>query len=207
MQIALKQRVCFLCTPKCASTSIEAAILPYCDISFTMDPRVKHLSASFYKTRIEPMLAAIAPNLQIETFCLIREPTAWISSWYRYRMRPALLKADPNKRARSTKGITFDHFVNELLSDHPRPFAQIGSQKEFMSDPDGNLLVDRVFRVEDMALVSEYLSEKFQQPIEIPKKNVSRRKPSHDLVAYRDKLHAKFYADYELYDSLPTRNI
>ena len=46
-----------------------------------------------------------------ETVCVIREPIDWLGSWYRFRSRSSAPKA------KSTKGISFETFVEGYLDE------------------------------------------------------------------------------------------
>ena len=84
MRISTKASFVFLSMPKSASTSVEKALKPHCEIAFE-GPGIKHLNARKYHDVIKPMLKALMPNKTFETICLYREPISFIHSWYRYR--------------------------------------------------------------------------------------------------------------------------
>jgi hypothetical protein len=70
----------------------------------------------------------------MELMAIMREPVDWLSSWYRYRSRPALAG-----QQQSTSDMDFDTFVEAWLSEAPPVFAQIGRQSRFLSEEDGTL--------------------------------------------------------------------
>ena len=73
MMVSVQHGIAFLCVPKCASTSIEAALEPYADIRLAGHPSIKHLRAVDYRRYVLPVIRK-AGGPDPETFCLMREP-------------------------------------------------------------------------------------------------------------------------------------
>jgi hypothetical protein len=96
-----------------------------------------------------------------------------IYSWYTYQCRPALKNPDHARNDRYNGHISFEQYVNELLSPIRPPYARIGTQAAFMRFQNGKLGVDRVFRLDHLEKVEEYLSQKIGKPIQIPHLNRS----------------------------------
>lgn len=195
--IAAPQKgIVFLATPKCASTSIEEVLTPYAQVILKGLPSVKHTHYRGFRRFIEPLLAARGfPRDRYEVVCLMREPTDWLHSWYRYRSREGMA-GKPN----FTGGMTFDAFVRAYLEGVPP--ATVGRQADFVRDNDGSLGVDRLFRYEDLGRFVTYLEGKLGAKVELPARNTSpvREVPlSEDL---QRELHTHLARDYELYASL-----
>ena len=142
MQVSLKHRFVFLCTPKCASNSIEAMLRPYVDMDLQGSPSVRHTNVRQFRRYLEPYLVAVAPDTEFETVALIREPVSWLYSWYRFRARNALRT---KKHIHCTSHVTFGEFVVAYLADPQPAFARVGSQSDFLTDENGNLGVDHLF--------------------------------------------------------------
>jgi hypothetical protein len=106
----------------------------------------------------------------MDVFCLKREPMEWLFSWYRYRPRKALVKRSGPTSNRYTGDQTFSDFVKDLLENGKATSAR---QSGFFLLDNGRLGVNRVFSMNRMDLVSEYLSEKIGEKIELPHLNVS----------------------------------
>lgn len=87
MLISAKYNFVFLCTPKCASSSIETMLRRYSDISLVGPPFFRHTNYRIYSKYLKPYLMETGKIKNIETICLIREPLSWLHSWYRFRAR------------------------------------------------------------------------------------------------------------------------
>lgn len=207
MLASTRHKFAFLCNPKAGSTSIEAAIRPFCDIRLTGHPGVKHLTARAFESHVRPLLRKVDPDRTIKTFCIIREPLDRLASWYRYRRREAL--ADPRHRnsGKYTGGISFSEFIDLYLAGGSPLTAGVGSQAGFVRLKDGSLGVDYIFRFDQMEKVEEFLSKKTQTRIRFDARNQSDSKGRSDPRAGLSdsqlaRLKEKLAADYELYHSL-----
>ena len=85
MLISVKHRYAFFCTPKCASNSVEAMLKPHADIHLLGTPQLRHTDVRQYASHIQPYLDEAAPGVAVERVAIIREPVAWLHSWYRFR--------------------------------------------------------------------------------------------------------------------------
>jgi len=173
MLISLKHRFTFFCTPKCASNSIEAMLKPHAEIHLLGSPQVRHTSARQYANHIAPYLAEVAPGTEFERIAIIREPVAWLHSWYRFRARSALRGADSEN---STAHVSFAEFVDAYLSDSQPPFARVGTQLEFLLGHDAKLGVDRLFAYEQLDELVAWFGERVDQSLSLHAINVSPSK-------------------------------
>ncbi len=179
MRISTRFGFAFLCTPKCASTSIEAAINDYCNISFLGHNKLKHINARTYTEKVIPLHKHLFPSLNVESFCLIREPLEWIQSWYRYRSRAALQNPNHRNHRNYTGNISYDEFVESYIADGTRPpFASIRTQYDFIRLDNGDIGVDHIMPLDRMDLVADFILEKTGSRIKLPHKNVSPHKKS-----------------------------
>lgn len=170
----------FLAMPKCASSAIEPKLVRRGLISMPRNP-LKHMPARDFERRIAPLIAdAGYPRSAYETVCLFREPIDWLHSWWRYRSRPAL--ADPASPAHQnyTGHVTFGEFADAYIEGNV-PFAQLDGQgqAEFVRGPAGEVSVDRLFRYEDIELLTTYLSERMDVTVELRRRNVSPDRELH----------------------------
>ena len=171
MQVSLKHRFVFLCTPKCASNSIEAMLRPYVDMDFQGSPAVRHTNVRQFQRYLKPYLATVAPDTQFETVALIREPLSWLYSWYRFRARNALRTT---KHIHCTSHVTFGEFVEAYLADPQPAFAaRVGSQSDFLTSEDGNLGVDHLFAYENVQALVTFFSERVGRRLALRSINAS----------------------------------
>ena len=165
MLVFWEQRLAFLATPKTGSTAIAAALESLAAVSIQRPPVLRHTSVHRYRRFIGPYLEAASK----ETFTLValmRHPQDWLGSWYRYRQREG---TDP---AKSTAGMDFDAFVRAWCSETRPEFADVGSQERFLRSKDGEG-VDRLFRYEDIGSFVQFLEERLDCEIILPRLNVS----------------------------------
>lgn len=192
MLIFSNQKLAFLAVPKTGTTAFEMALKPKADIILTK--RRKHLTAAKFRNKINPFLQD-AFNTRVEALAVMRDPVDQIRSWYRYRSRP-----DAQDGPLSTKGCSFDEFVQHVIADDPPPFAGIGSQFNFLTDGKGNLLVEHLFAWERGLTLQDFLSERFDEPVKLKRKNVSPDTPSPispDIEAALRKARAPEFALHE----------
>lgn len=166
MLIFWDQRLVILATPKTGSTAIEMALESLASVTVERPPALKHTPAYRYERFLKPYLERSA-DAPFTVVALMREPIAWLGSWYRFRQRD-----DIADTPQSTRGIDFESFVTGYMAD-PRPaFADIGAQARFLSGTKG-LGVDRLFRYEEIGTFVTFLEEWLDCVIELPVVNVS----------------------------------
>ena len=137
-------RICFSLCPKCASSSIEAAIAPFCNINFSGPGGLKHITARDYRSHILAYHQRVLANRPIEAFSIVREPIEWLFSWYRYRQRNDIRNPDHPFHRNYTGDMSFETFVEAYLEPDKRPsFANVGNQARFHLLEDGSVGVER----------------------------------------------------------------
>ena len=195
MLVFWEQRLAILATPKTGSTAIEAALESLASLSILRPPALKHTNVGRYHRFIGPYLEA-ASGEPFTVVALMREPRDWLGSWYRYRQRD-----DIPDQAKSTADMTFDAFVSAWCSD-PRPtYADVGSQARFLQPQQGRP-VDRIFRYEDIDRFIEFLEDRLDFQIILPRLNVSPSAPL-DLSAETEaRLIETAADDFRLYRTL-----
>ena len=210
MKLSIRHKFCFLCIPKCGSTSVERAITPYCETKLGGDASLKHLGVAKFERHIRPLLKRVDPDRKIETFCIMREPFDRLKSWYQYRSRPALANADNPRHYKFTGAISFAEFVEGYLEGNQKETVGIGSQWNFVTIADGSIGINRIFRLDQMDSVAAYLSEKVGEEVLIPVANqsVTGKKKSdpaefHLPDALMARLRNRLAKDYALYERLP----
>jgi hypothetical protein len=142
---------------------------------------------------VRPYLEALGAG-DTETLCVIREPVDWLGSWYRYRGRAAL-DGHPN----STKDLSFAEFVEAYLNKPTPPFARVGRISRFVAGASGGPGVTHMFRYENLAGVTRFLSDRFETAIVLPRVNVSSRARLDLPAALRARLETELSEDFALY--------
>ena len=188
-----KAGLVFLATPKTGSTAIETALAPSADMVFQRDPEIKHCTYQRYQWRIEKAILMFVQTPP-ETVAVIRDPQDWLSSWYRFR-HGAWLNGTP----RSTRGMSFDAFVEGYLSDPQPAFAAVGRQARFLTQPKTGGTVDWLFRYDAMPAFVGWLEARLQTSITLARENVSPDWPVSLSAELQTRLQARFAEDYALY--------
>jgi hypothetical protein len=194
MLVFWEQRLAFLATPKTGSTAIAAALESLASVSIQRPPLLKHTTVHRYRRFIGPYLEAASKDT-FTLVALMREPVDWLGSWYRFRQR------DETEPSKSTRDMSFDEFVRAWCQD-PRPdFADVGSQGKFLRPRQG-VGVDRLFRYEAIGTFVQFLEDRLNCEIILPRLNVSPEgvtELSHKSLALLREVAVE---DFELYATL-----
>lgn len=164
MLIFWERRLVFLATPKAGSTAIEAALEGLANVAVQRPPELKHTDLARYCRHIEPWLHQITGD-RFTTVALMREPVAWLQSWYRFRLRD-----DPAEPADHPLPDSFATFAANYADPAGPVFAAIGRQAAFLTD--GEDRIDRIFRYEDMPALTHFLEDRLDCAISLPRLNV-----------------------------------
>lgn len=179
MQLSTQFGFAFLCTPKCASTSIEKAIKNLCGVQFSGHRKLKHLNARTYAEKVRPIHQQLLPSIAIESFCLIRDPLDWMQSWYRYRSRRTLKNPNHPSHKHYTGNISYSEFIESYMAEgNRRPYAKIRTQYDFVRLDNGTVGVDHIFPMDRMDLVIDFIEAKTSRKIALPRLNRSPKKRS-----------------------------
>lgn len=201
MYISTKFEFAFLCLPKCASTSIEAAIAPFCNIMFTGQPSLKHINVKAYDRYIAPLHNNRVQGGKLESFCIMREPLNWINSWYRYLSREELANPQHPQHQKYTGNMSYEEFIEAYLSSGKRPsYANISRPHEFVINATGKIGIDRIFPLEKIDKIEEFLSNKLRNPVALPKKNISPKGSAPLNQELKRKLQNHFKKDIEVHN-------
>ena len=191
MLIFWKARLVLFAVPKTGTTALEAALAPLADVAVVNPPGLKHCSVARYRRELSGFLET--GGRPLELMALMREPTDWLGSWYRYRGRAALAG-----HARSTRGIGFDAFVRAHLERDPPAFARVGSQATFLAGG-----VDHLFRYETFDAAIHFLSDRLGHEIAVERRNVSPGGALDLSPVTRARLERERAADYDLWKGIP----
>ncbi len=196
MLVFWEQKLAILATPKTGSTAIEAALDSLASISIQRPPVLKHTNVQRYHRFLGPYFEAASGD-RFTVVALMREPRDWLGSWYRYRQRE-----DVPDQKKNTRDVSFDTFVRGWCSDPQPDYAAVGSQARFLAPQNGKR-PDRIFRYEKIEDFLNFLEERLDFEIQLPRLNVS---PAANLTLSAETeslLKTAAAADFELYNSLP----
>jgi Sulfotransferase family len=188
------QRLAFLATPKTGSTAIAAALESLAAVSIQRPPLLKHTTVHRYRRFIGPYLEAASKDT-FTLVALMRDPTDWLGSWYRFRQR------EETEPAKSTRDITFDDFVRAWCREDRPDFADVGSQGKFLRPRQG-VGVDRLFRYEAIGTFVHFLEDRLGCEIILPRLNVSPEGTMELSVATEGLLREAAAEDFALYATL-----
>jgi hypothetical protein len=195
MLVFWEQRLVILATPKTGSTAIEAALESLSAVSIQRPPALKHTNVARFHRFMGPYLEAAAGE-PFTVVALMREPRDWLGSWYRYRQRE-----DIPDEGKSTGSISFDTFVTDWCRDPQPAHAAVGSQVRFLCPPNGKR-ADRVFRYEAIEDFIDFLEDRLDFQIILPRLNVSPVAPMDLSPRTQALLAEKAFEDFAFYQSL-----
>ena len=196
MLLFWKAKLVLLAVPKTGTTALEAALLAHADTAILNPPEKKHLTARRWRNQLAPFFEKRGTR-QIETMAIIREPRDWLGSWYRYRARPEI-----SGSASSTAGMDFAQFVTGWLSDPEPEYARVGRQSRFVANAEGKIIVDHLFRYEDLDQAVDFLQQRLGVTLDLGRRNIS---PQADLSlppALEARLQREAAADFDLWARL-----
>lgn len=193
MLVFAKERLVFLAVPKAASTSVEAVLADRAETWLPKTKFPKHTTANmFFKRWKNQGRPRGAPPP--EAFAILRDPVDRMSSWYHYRRRPGMRKPE-----HSTADVTFEEFIEEYLGPEPRPFAQVGNQFRFCTDPEGRMLVRYLFSYADLSHLERFIAERFGIACDLPRLNASNSRREALPPGLMARLEAANAPEFDLY--------
>lgn len=196
MLVFHKERLVFLSVPKTGTTAWQSALRERADIVVSDPPELKHAPVYRYNRFFRPMFQKVTKT-EMELIAVMREPTSWLGSWYRYRQRPFM-----KGKANATHDITFDSFVRAHCQTKPPGFANVGSQAKFIEPRPNGVAVSRLFRYEDPDSLLSFLEARLDVKVLLDRLNVS---PDTDLTLSPETktlLKTTCAEDFAIYDSI-----
>ncbi|APZ54838.1 gamma-glutamyl kinase [Salipiger abyssi] len=194
MLVFWKARLVLLAVPKTGSSAYERALAPHAAMTVLDPPELKHAPVYRYNRFFRPMFEKMGVE-HMELMAVIREPISWLGSWYRYRQRGFL-----EGRPTSTRGISFDAFVDAYARGERPPYANVGSQAKFVEPRPNGTNVSQLFRYENQAGIIGFLEERLGVTLDLPRENVSPRADLALSPATEAKLRRKCAADFEIWE-------
>lgn len=196
MLIFSQQNLVLLAVPKTGSTAYETALRAHAAISVTAPPELRHSPVFRYNRFFRPIVDRFAgPGADI--VAVMREPVAWLGSWYRYRSRDALAG-----HPQSTRGMGFDAFVTGYCRGAQPDWARVGSQAKFLEPQRNGTRVTHLFRYEDPDGLRHFLERRLGVGIA---PGTCNRSPERDLTLSErteTRLRRKYARDFALHDSI-----
>lgn len=194
MLIFHRAKLTYLAAPKTGTTAIEAALTPAAGLAFLANP-YKHMDLGEYNRFVVPLLRA-NPDFDpdaFETVCVIREPLDYLGSWYRYQKRGYV------REGRSTAGISFPDYIEDVLSDNPPEYAKVRKLSGFIRD--GTARVTTILRYGD-PLIEDFFAHRLGRYTAFPKRNVSPHLALDPLpTALEDRLRSAWAEEFELFET------
>lgn len=194
MLIFWDQRLVFLATPKAGSTAVEAALEPLASAAILRPAPLKHTNITTFHRHLAPWLEAQAGE-PFSTVALMREPVDWLRSWYRFAQRD-----DHEDPLDQLENISFARFAEDYGKPEGPARLNIGCQHDFLVGNSGK--VDRIFRYEDFSAFVDYLEDRLNCALVMPRLNVP---PSADVnldSEQEGRLRDFMRRDIDLYHSL-----
>ncbi len=195
MLVFWDERLVFLAVPKTGTTAIEGALAPKAAVVFRDPPILKHTPLYRYRRLVEPFLMK-AGEVDLDTVAVVRHPVDWLGSWYRYRNRDQLVG-----QSNSTRGVSFDDFVDEYCKGNPASFANVGSQAKFLTTGPNQRGITELFRYEQQPLLIQYLEDRLSTVIELKQLNVSPQFETSLSAKTEEKLRRKRPEEFEIWDA------
>lgn len=176
MLVSHSHRFIFIHVYKVAGTSMRVALEPYCDDRWKRRLSRMPVVGRIYRPRLpRPHLKAVEARDLLPPdvfrdyfkFAFVRNPWDWQVSLYHYT-----LKAKDHKQHEMTKAFRdFDEYIRWRVAE------DLHLQEEFVTDPEGNLIVDYVGHLESLNDdFAQVCAEVGIPPVSMPHANPSRHK-------------------------------
>ncbi|MCK0166355.1 gamma-glutamyl kinase [Jannaschia sp. S6380] len=195
MLVFWKHHFVLFAVPKTGTTAVEKAVGHMADAAIVNPPGMKHCTVAKYDRELRAFFEQKGRR-PLQKVAVMREPISWLSSWFRYRSRPAL-----SGQATSTAGVDFDAFVDAYLAPEPPPFARVGSQASFLAGG-----VDHLFRHEDPNGLRQFLEERLRAEIDLPRLNVSPMRDALLSPRVLESLRRERAKDFDLWEAIGGRS-
>ena len=170
MIISKNRSFIFVAVPKTGTCSIDKALESQADLKLKRKFN-KHATANKLKRDLPAQDWSKAFK-----FAFVRDPYAWMQSWYRFRKREPLKHLDHPLHHRYTGDMSLDDFVHGFAKKE-----LMLNQTDFISTVDGQLMVDYVGRYETLQADFEQVCKKLGFASEkLPVLNVSKSSTSMD---------------------------
>lgn len=193
MMVFWQARLVILANPKTGSQALEAALGPAADFVIRHPPFYRHMPLTWYRQALRNLFLPEHKD-RFETLAVVREPVSWLGSWYRYRLRD-----DIAGQPGSTRGHSFDAFVEGWLAEPQPAYAALGRQARFCALKSGKMGIDHLFAYEAPEALTGFLEDRLCRPIELPRVNVSPQADTPLSAPLRQRLATEAAEEFELH--------
>ncbi|NVJ68757.1 MAG: hypothetical protein HWE08_00300 [Alphaproteobacteria bacterium] len=210
MQVSTRHKFIFLSNRKCGSSALTTALTPHCSMVLRNDYRLRHTNFAELQEYIMPFLKArLGDELaDYQVYAMMREPTEWAYSWYRFRSRPMLADAGHPNHKVYTGDVSWEDFLGEFgkRQKDRKPFANLSHQNKFLTGRDGTNNGLTIYRYEDYDAFVSMLEDRIGKSLNMERRNVSPER-SDKIKASDYQVGEKIFAqDYALYRALEKRS-
>ncbi len=195
MLIFYKERLALLSAPKTGSTAYQSALRNRADIVISDPPELKHASVRRFDRFFQTMFQKVL-HTEMDIMAVVREPTDWLGSWYKYRSR-----ADLDDHPNSTAAIEFETFVRAYLQLQRPAYADVGTQTEFFQTRSNGAGAKYVFKYENQDGILRFLEDRLNCEIRLKPENVSPHRRLELSDETRDRYRQTHGAEFALHAS------
>ncbi len=195
MLVFIKENLVILAVPKTGSTALQSALASRADMVVANPPELKHAPIYRYDRFFRPMFRKMF-DVDPEIMAIVREPTDWLGSWYRYRTRKFL-----QGESTSTANLSFDEFVCAYLEEERPAYANVGSQVKFLTPRPNGAKVTHLFKYEHQQAAIKFLEGRLDMQILLKRENASPSLPIELTNEVAARYKQECAAEFKLYDS------
>lgn len=204
MLLFTQQKFVVLSNRKCASTSLVHTLGDHAGGVIDRDHRIRHTNYREYQELVLPFLRAkIGSEVDdYDVYCVVREPTDWYHSWYRFRTREQISPENAPGHWEYAGHFSWREYLEASIAKKPEKCLMRQRQFEFACGQDGSTDGLTLIRYDDMAAFFDLLCERVGVEAEMLNWNVSPVSdtgPTNDDRAY---CREHVPDDYRLYESI-----
>jgi len=204
MLLFTQHKFVVLSNRKCASTSLVHTLGGYAGGVIDRDHRIRHTSYSEYQELVLPFLRRkIGEEVNsYDVYCVVREPTDWYHSWYRFRTRENISPEHAPGHWEYAGHMSWREYLEASIAKGAERCLMRQRQADFARGIDGTNKGLTLVRYDDMAKFFDLLCKRLGVEEEMLTWNVSpssNEGPSDDDRAY---CRAHLPDDYALYESI-----
>jgi Sulfotransferase family len=185
-------------SPKTGSQALRAMLGRKADIAWGGSSR--HTSAASYAQNHAAALAAEIGR-DAETVAVVREPVDRLASWHRFLHRERVADTE-----RGAAGMSFDAFVQAVISPDPPLFARVGRHDRFVGWDGTQAGVDHLFDYQRLDLLLDFLADRGVRFGIMKERNVSPAIVQGPLsVSTLERLQRANAAEFAMYAAVSAR--
>jgi hypothetical protein len=192
MLVILSAALVIIEVPKTGTQALRGQLARLADTAH--DGAARHIGIRAYLRHHAPALTARLGRPP-ETVAVVRETEDRLASWHRYLQRDKVAGGP-----RSTRGVSFDAFVQASMLPDPPAYARVGHTDRQVGWSGGRAAVDHLFDYRRLDLLQAFLAARIPHLRPMPQRNVSPAVPPESLLPEtRDRLRAHYAGEIALY--------